>query len=668
MSQPAKDEQFFHLTLGPVQGFVAQARRTRDFWAGSFLLSWMAGVAMHAVTAQKGKINFPAPDHAFLDAMHGNTTQGLPKQGSLPNRFKAIEAHVSTGFQPEAVTDALQDAWVALAEYIWQQDLERPLRALGDAQYRTTRAIWERQLTNFWEVSWVLTADQSNARLLDRRKNWRDHWPAEEGGVTCMMMAEQQELSGAPRPDRKTLDAFWEPLRAEMQTDLREGEVLSTLAFIKRRFARHFARFTFTVPSEHGFTLKGWPLPVRVPSVVHLAVWPWLQTLLARAKEDDALRDALAHQLAHGHDLLGDPEHDSTLPGLREAFLQAGLQPDYAGVDPSIFFASVLENPHRFADSEVEEGQRQALMKGLANIRRLGGKGEPAPFYAILLMDGDSLGSQLSNADKQGPISKALNTFTQTVPSIVQGHHGFLVYAGGDDVLALLPITTALNCAAKLRDCYKASFEQAAKSAGVTIPASLSGAALFCHIKRPLTSVLMDAHHVLDDIAKEATGRDALAVRIWQPGGVHATWAQPWEVALDDNHDVVVERLADQLRAQDEARFTHSFLFRIKALGEQLDWLAEREDAEQSDALLRQLVRAELLHSGLELSKHFDSDSLDGLIADLLKQAHRNIRTPGDAEAPTKSAATFTTTPELVSDTFKVLRFIARKGHIERDC
>lgn len=32
------DQTTFHFTLGPVQGFVAQARRTRDFWAGSFLL------------------------------------------------------------------------------------------------------------------------------------------------------------------------------------------------------------------------------------------------------------------------------------------------------------------------------------------------------------------------------------------------------------------------------------------------------------------------------------------------------------------------------------------------------------------------------------------------------------------------------------------------------
>jgi CRISPR-associated protein Cmr2 len=41
--------RYFHFTLGPVQSFVAQARRTRDFWAGSFLLSWLSTVAIQAV-------------------------------------------------------------------------------------------------------------------------------------------------------------------------------------------------------------------------------------------------------------------------------------------------------------------------------------------------------------------------------------------------------------------------------------------------------------------------------------------------------------------------------------------------------------------------------------------------------------------------------------------
>ena len=37
------------------------------------------------------------------------------------------------------------------------------------------------------------------------------------------------------------------------------------------------------------------------------------------------------------------------------------------------------------------------------------------------------------------------------VPSIVKRHSGFLIYSGGDDLLALLPVSTALRCARELR-------------------------------------------------------------------------------------------------------------------------------------------------------------------------------------------------------------------------
>ena len=41
--------QRLHFSIGPVQGFVAQSRRTRDLWASSFLLSHLAQVALDTV-------------------------------------------------------------------------------------------------------------------------------------------------------------------------------------------------------------------------------------------------------------------------------------------------------------------------------------------------------------------------------------------------------------------------------------------------------------------------------------------------------------------------------------------------------------------------------------------------------------------------------------------
>ncbi|MGB3915433.1 MAG: type III-B CRISPR-associated protein Cas10/Cmr2, partial [Dethiobacteria bacterium] len=56
MSNP----KILNFSLGPVQGFIARARKTRDFWTGSFLLSYLAGQAMAVVLENDGKLILPA--------------------------------------------------------------------------------------------------------------------------------------------------------------------------------------------------------------------------------------------------------------------------------------------------------------------------------------------------------------------------------------------------------------------------------------------------------------------------------------------------------------------------------------------------------------------------------------------------------------------------------
>ncbi|MCK5904087.1 MAG: type III-B CRISPR-associated protein Cas10/Cmr2, partial [Gammaproteobacteria bacterium] len=164
---------YFHFTLGPVQSFVAQARRTRDFWAGSFLLSWLSAVAIKSVQVQGGTILFPKPNENYLEFLIGEGEQGKePKQGSIPNRFKA-EINAIDGFDPDAVTQAVLKAWRVLADTIWQADIQ-PLK-LKKGQKDQTKAIWKRQINGFWDMSWIITDSFSDSSVLDQRKNWRTY-------------------------------------------------------------------------------------------------------------------------------------------------------------------------------------------------------------------------------------------------------------------------------------------------------------------------------------------------------------------------------------------------------------------------------------------------------------------------------------------------------------
>ncbi len=550
-------KQYFHFTIGPVQGFVAQARRTRDFWAGSFLLSWLSAVAMKSVQAQTGDkdcIKFPKADASFLDYISGTQTGDKPTQGSVPNRFKA---EVPLGFEAKNVTKSVQLAWEALAELIFDKDIKKYAND-------NTRKIWQRQLENFWDISWVLVDKEENSAALDQRKNWRSYVPSIEAGVKCMMMDGWQELSGIETPHGKGLKNFWSPIQKTMQTDLREGEHLCAMAFIKRRFVHSFNKLNQIMPNS--WTLSGWELPKTVPSVSYLAGAHWLEQVIEHA--DEAVFEQYYLQ---AYELSGrcNNERQTRLKCLERLkdTVPKQLFNKWTSLDGNVFHPAVLENVNTYPDTKQADKTRLALKELNDHVKeKLQAQDKrfmPAsPFYAVLMMDGDSLGKHMSGGkETQSKITKALEKFTKKVQDLVekQKHSGFLIYAGGDDVLAILPLEDALACASTLRSHYETCFK------GTDIPTTLSGAIEYAHIKTPLTKVLFDAHHLLDDIAKDKTGRDSIAVRVQKPGGLTLQWSQPWDIALNKK-GVVIDQLAEQFRKEqtDDALFSSKFFYKIR--------------------------------------------------------------------------------------------------------
>lgn len=521
--------RYFHFTLGPVQSFVSQARRTRDFWAGSFLLSWLAAVAMREVQAQDGEIKFPRPDTDFMAALEGKADKP-PMQGGVPNRFKAA---VPDGFDPEQISTAVQTAWRALAAAVWNVDLA----GLANAE---SAAIWQRQIDGFWEMQWVLTDDEKDSNCIDRMKNWRTHLSAPEPGPKCMMMDGWQEISGATRPNDTTQKTFWKHLlssgRTGIATDLRQDEHLCAIAYVKRRFVRVFD--TLHVPMPGGWTLKGWTLPSAVPSVQYMAVARWLAELLQKTQTDTELSKKMWAFHDEAQELTGS--HGEWGSNIR-CVDDAKAPRKWSALDGGVFFDSMLENTRLW-------GERAKLAPGvldkLKRLRKQAELGPISPFYAILRMDGDELGKQMSAPEKQDAITQGLADFARGVPGIVEENSGFLIYAGGDDVLALSTLEDALKMAAEVRQHYKQCF----KNNTVGIQTSISAAIEYVHVKTPLAKALDDSHHLLDNIAKDAAGRDALAVRVWKPGGLALEWAMPWDEAIQLDGKVAIEQLAHEFR------------------------------------------------------------------------------------------------------------------------
>ncbi|MDP8170526.1 type III-B CRISPR-associated protein Cas10/Cmr2 [Pasteurella skyensis] len=566
------NKQYFHFTLGPVQSFVGQARRTRDFWAGSFLLSWLSGVAMLSVIKQQRDlvneeldideiILFPKADKQFLTAIEKGCQDDnfAPKQGGIPNRFKA---EVHQNFDGSKVVSDVQDAWKALANTIYQYDIEKYKNQLS---LERTREIWQEQVENFWEMTWVIVDTIENSSALDRRKNWRIHYLPDQRGIKCSLMGDWQELSGiegVSKNDNEARKLFWTTvLNSKDKTiaDYGENEFLCAMAFIKRRFIRYFDKgFSLTnsetnIPKEKGTleAIYGWELKNDVPSVNYIAAANWWANILRKCNQDNQQHlidffDAFKFNDGNGK-LCELNEYNSSVKSIEETIKNNShiqhleIKNELSSIDGVLFYKSALENPHNFPKQEGKPNntehpelnpQVQKVATALGELIKNFAIGDPSPFYAILIMDGDSLGKQMSDRKKQKYITHALDTFTRKVGKIVSDNNGFLIYAGGDDVLALLPIEDALNCAKEIRNEYENCFKNKnieANKKNVNIDYSISAAIVYSHINNPLSNALHDIHSLLDDVAKEKTGRNALAVQVCKQSGTVLTWTKPWD-------------------------------------------------------------------------------------------------------------------------------------------
>jgi hypothetical protein len=76
-------QRYFHFSLGPVQEFVGKARRLRDYWTGSYLLSYLTEQAMDEVCKNGGHIVFP-PYEGNNNLTHDNKRHEI---GSYPQQI-----------------------------------------------------------------------------------------------------------------------------------------------------------------------------------------------------------------------------------------------------------------------------------------------------------------------------------------------------------------------------------------------------------------------------------------------------------------------------------------------------------------------------------------------------------------------------------------------------
>lgn len=516
--------------IGPVQGFIASARRSRDLWFGSWMLSELSKTAARTIADRYGveSLIFPAPER----------TEDLDSNSSVKVANKVL-AYIESelGDTPQQVERAVRTYLDAIAG----RAFDLAARDGGAQHFRRTDA--EVQVRDLPEIYWVvipcadvnkyhaarayleaLMAARKNTRYFVQPKAWALPTPKSsldgqrESVIDETLYAQAAREGEAGVLPGKRLFQYFKARRAER---------LSGVDLMKR----------LGNPDPRSLSASADPV-ATFPSTSHVAALPVIHRLKRMAAEN---RRILHHAKTYVLTLETYLASEAVEP-LSGTF----AVPELAFHDGSILYEARLRE-----DAHLTEDGLQAIGAARRQFLRdaLGSEGEPSPYYMVLQGDGDRMGSvidALETPDAHREFSQVLSRFSIVVRDVVEAFDGVLVYAGGDDVLAFLPLDTGLACACTIAEIFRVLLGAFTNRDGER-PTFSAGLVIAHHLES--LSQTIKLVHAAEKAAKGVPDKDALAITLSKRSGADRTVAGHWEMLAPQMEQFIALALADRMPA-----------------------------------------------------------------------------------------------------------------------
>lgn len=530
------------LSIGPVQDMIASARRCRDLWFGSGMLAEAAKAAAIAISDECSRLGvsddgcaalvFPGVSpRAELEKEHGVANRILAR---VPGNVEDVSAIARRAVE-SARTKLRELARTAFDSVERQPRLARYFR----------REVAEAQVEDLLDVHWVVVPEKdsySEARkradlLLAARKNTR-----------CW--AQPSWSAAVPK---SSLDGARESVIDEaLFDDVAAGRIGAADVYATFRAHPSERLCGVAVLKRLGRGLGSDQSPEgRFFSTSHLAGLPWFEGAAARPGAEVAWRcfSECLREVFEG-------QADEVLEVAPRA------HPIFGRADGSVLFEGRLTQlAEELLGSKPEDATVKKLHGALRQLRKAVTMPEPLPYFAVLLADGDKMGaaiSKIESFDGHQSLSRSLASFARGCKEIVEDHAGSLVYAGGDDVLALLPVHTAVACADELRVWFSDALSDL--TLGADTPTLSVGLAIGHHLV-PLDATLSLARRA-EKLAKQE--RNSLALILDKRGGTPVEITGRWDESpnLVDRLSTFTQALRDDL-IPDKAAYELAALERL---------------------------------------------------------------------------------------------------------
>lgn len=682
-----------HVAVGPVQGFIWEARRTQDLWMGSYILSYLSWAGIKVVADQYG------PDAVIYPYLRGQPladqwlTQelgGLPPTvqlpamttATIPNKFVALvpASSVRGNTLPNQIIQTIRETWREIADAVhqgfpggarsgdWARIWRRQIEREDWPEIYWSAVIWPdadnfpefdgaqqaltlvesclgaqdnyRQMLTTYKDSWqqgtnVGTMYGGLYKLLtvslDARKRSRDFLAAEEDGEKCTVSPSLSALRPDGATTRENVRNYWQEVAQALRVQGRMHEInpdgserLSAIVAVKR-----FAQYSY-------FQSKN--ITLTFPSTSRIAAATFYRDVFRKLPHSERLRNAL-HKYLRALNALDYPTLllkavEKSLPALdREVSGLTGEAKTLARAllcyEADVLYPERLnpETLKRDLRLDQPEAARQAQQACRAFRQEAGQEGITAPltYYAILTVDGDKIGQWLSGSHPEMPkfrdamhpdvlpmfqdlpesvrsgwdtllnasrplaanlhssLSAALANFALRIaPFIIEQRHlGRVVYAGGDDLLALLPLTEVIPAACELYalftgracisngqvlvDWQRESGFAEIKDEPLLMPGpriTVSAGIAIAHHLYPLDAALANARRAEED-AKNRYGRNALCIRALKRSGETLEVGTQWSTGRGEDLVDVAGLLKQLIEHFAQERLSSRFAYEV---------------------------------------------------------------------------------------------------------
>lgn len=627
-------------SITPVQAFISRARKLRDYWTGSVILSKLAFEGIRWVVENLG------PDHILYPSLidqpmiveymrHelAHNTPAMPKTpgqhadiASFPNKFIFIlPVHQADEIAVE-IEKHILSWWRKLFEDVYTFTSERACR--GDDEKQQLKSIFERQCADYWDFSWSAvrfagTSDVGElgdllpesafsggvklaglfSGLLDKKSiaslehNFKGlFYPASHSLLQSSLASEKsgRVIRRVPEPGEKccqcgefeslhagrdgawksaqhyteTISTFWSSLRGAGdigETEFSDKEHLCSLCLVKR------LAYRVVTDSDSHLLSNIFRDYESFPTTTHMALYDYFKrNNITSGKE---MRD-IADKVHENIDDTAPRGIKGRLENIDRYYAILLMDGDYVG---------------KLVNGETVSARWETSMHPEI-VEWLKKKSPDADYRDCWnsIFEDPSTKYRGLNPAVHAMISESLGDFSlYGVTSIVNKYDGRLIYAGGDDVCAVMPVHTVLNAARDIRRYYNSFFRfvdidgESTEISGTWAPKpgklsanlgrgrgeasndiSISAGILICHHKENLTEMIKNAHELLDKVAKEQCGRNACAIELRKRSGGSRVARAKWDNReYWDAFSLITEMAAS---GEDSNRLSSSLAYRLQ--------------------------------------------------------------------------------------------------------